>query len=152
MKCVFTVDNVVNFVAYNNNPLAIIGNVNIWEEKKEISFESCYEDSPGTLTIKGTDENNSDHCRWAGLLLHCNASPNSSPWHNFVSDETNWNDENGNTPCQNDEIFPQQGAGIPFIDFLNQNGAKKIWTTEKIATLIGSPTVSKGLVCLDFFE
>ena len=36
VQCVFTVDNVVNFVAYNNNPLAIIGNVNIWEEKKEI--------------------------------------------------------------------------------------------------------------------
>ena len=43
-------------------------------------------------------------------------------------------------------------SGIPFIDFLNQKGAKKIWTTEKTATLIGSPSVSKGLVHLDFFE
>ena len=154
VQCVFTVDNVVNSVTYNNNPLVIIGNANNWRKKKEISFESCSEDSPGTLKIKGTDlmlNGQSDHCKWAGLLLHCTASQNSSPWHNFVSDATNWSDENGKTPCQNDEVFPQTGAGIPFIDFLNQKGAKKIWTTEKTATLIGSPSVSKGLVHLDFF-
>ena len=46
--------------------------------------------------------------------------------------------------CQNDEIFPTVGKGIPFIDSLNANGAKKIWTEEKTATLIGSPSPSDG--------
>ena len=152
VQCVFTVDNVVKSVTYNDNPLAIIGNANNWRTKKEISFESCAEDIsgvngvrltlPGKLTITGRDQNDSDHCKWGGLLLHCTASQNSSPWHNFVSDATNWKDKNGNTPCQNDEVFPQTGAGIPFIDFLNQKGAKKIWTKEKTVTLMGSPAVS----------
>ena len=46
--------------------------------------------------------------------------------------------------CQNDELFPRVGKGIPFIDSLNANGAKKIWTEEKTATLIGSPPPSNG--------
>ena len=46
--------------------------------------------------------------------------------------------------CQNDELFPIVGKGIPFIDSLNANGAKKVWTEEKTATLIGSPPPSNG--------
>ena len=46
--------------------------------------------------------------------------------------------------CQNDELFPTVGKGIPFIDSLNANGAKKIWTEEKTATLVGSPPPSDG--------
>ena len=46
--------------------------------------------------------------------------------------------------CQNDELFPTVGKGIPFIDSLNANGAKKIWTEEKTAILIGSPPPSDG--------
>ena len=46
--------------------------------------------------------------------------------------------------CQNDKLFPTVGKGIPFIDSLNANGAKKIWTEEKTAILIGSPPPSDG--------
>ena len=46
--------------------------------------------------------------------------------------------------CQNDELFPTVGKDIPFIDSLNANGAKKIWTEEKTAILIGSPPPSDG--------
>ena len=47
--------------------------------------------------------------------MHCTASNQNSPWHNFVSDEYSWIDENGEIPCQNDKLFPQVGADIPFI-------------------------------------
>ena len=42
-------------------------------------------------------------------------------------------------PCQNDDLFPVSGAGIPFISALNSFGAKKIWNNKKTATMRGSP-------------
>jgi hypothetical protein len=48
------VDNVVNWVKYNDNPLQISGGaVNNWQKEKVISFESCSDSSPGILEIKG---------------------------------------------------------------------------------------------------
>ena len=76
--------------------------------------------------------------------MHCSASHQNSPWHNFVSDEFNWIVDNGDIPCQNDKNFPQVGADIPFIASLNSIGAKKIWNNEKTATLLGSPKIAKG--------
>ena len=77
--------------------------------------------------------------------MHCTASNQNSPWHNFVSDEYSWIDENGEIPCQNDKLFPQVGADIPFIASLNEAGAKKIWNHERIATLDGSPMFARGI-------
>ena len=144
--CIFTVDNEIDFVKYNGNFLTISGgDINDWQKKKEISFQSCYRNSPGILEIKGTNWEENDHCKWAGLLMECTASHISSRWHNFVSDDNaNWKSENGDALCQNDELFPRVGSGIPFIASLNENGAKKIWTEEKTATLIGSPAFSGG--------
>ena len=54
VTCKFTVDNVVNSVKYNNNPLKISGGaVNNWQQEKVISFQSCDDSCPGILEIKG---------------------------------------------------------------------------------------------------
>merc|ERR1712025_1302282 len=137
--CTFTVDNTVNWAKYNGIPLTISGgDNNDWQKEKVVSFESCCDSSPGVLEIKGTDWDNGNHCYWAGLLLRCTASRASSPWHNFVSDESHWL-ANGVAPCQNDELFPQSGSSIPFIASLNGFGAKKIWSNEKETYFQGSP-------------
>jgi len=138
--CTFTVDNKVEWAKYNGLPLQISGgNVNDWRQEKVISFQSCCDNCPGVLEIKGSNWENSNHCYWAGLLLRCTASRASSPWHNFISDKSHWKNELGGTPCQNDLLFPQSGSWINFIASLNAYGAKKIWGKKKVETLWGSP-------------
>ena len=47
-------DNVVNSVKYNGVPLAISGGaVTDWKKEKVISFQSCCDNCPGVLEIKG---------------------------------------------------------------------------------------------------
>ena len=78
---------------YNNQLLNISGgDTGDWQQEKEITFQSCDGNgNPGSLEIQGTNWEGSDHCRWAGLLLHCTvASNHDSPWHNFVSDTKHW--------------------------------------------------------------
>ena len=54
VTCKFTVDNVVNSVKYNDNPLQISGGaVNNWKQEKVVSFKSCDDSCPGILEITG---------------------------------------------------------------------------------------------------
>jgi len=153
VNCRFTVDNQVNYVKYNGNALTFTGTNNLYEEKL-FSFESCSDKVPGELEIRGTDVNPSNHCKWGGLLLHCTASRTTSPWHNFVSDNTHWtvSSEGNTTPCQQEDFFakyfepycyPSGTCLAPnsyhFISSLNTAGAKKIWGQQKTVTLKGSP-------------
>ena len=57
MTCSFTIDNVVDSATYDGITLAITGDENLanWVEEKSVTFESCYDSSPGTLVIKGSD-------------------------------------------------------------------------------------------------
>ena len=57
MTCSFTIDNVVDSATYEGITLAITGDENLatWTEEKTVTFESCYDSSPGTLVIKGSD-------------------------------------------------------------------------------------------------
>ena len=57
MTCSFTIDNVVDSATYEGITLAITGDENLatWTEEKSVTFESCYDSSPGTLVIKGSD-------------------------------------------------------------------------------------------------
>merc|ERR1711971_853722 len=141
--CTFTVDDVVDSVKYNGVSLGISGGPPggaTWEEEKVISFQSCCDNCPGVLEIKGTDVNIDNHCYNAGLLLRCTASRSSSPWHNFISDIFHWKVENDAIPCQDNGNFPiNAGAGIPFIAAMNSFRAKKIWNNETNAILRGSP-------------
>ena len=57
VTCSFTIDNVVDSATYDGITLAITGDENLanWVEEKAVTFESCYDSSPGTLVIKGSD-------------------------------------------------------------------------------------------------
>ena len=56
MTCSFTVDNRVQWAEYNGKTLSITSNdLNDWTQEKSVTFESCDQSSPGTLTIKGID-------------------------------------------------------------------------------------------------
>ena len=118
--------------------MTIKGDINNWPIEKNISFYSCDVTNPGKLKIEGVDYNSKDHCTWGGLLLHCTASDQTSPWHGFKSDTIQWKDENGNEPCSNNGGMIH--AGMPsFMKRLRQSGAKKIWANRQKVILTGSP-------------
>ena len=56
VTCSFTIDNVVDSATYGGNKLTIMGDdLSDWKKEKSVTFESCYDSSPGTLVIKGSD-------------------------------------------------------------------------------------------------
>ena len=56
MTCSFTIDNVVDLATYNGNTLTITSDgLSNWSKEKLVNFESCDDSSPGTLLIKGSD-------------------------------------------------------------------------------------------------
>ena len=56
VTCSFTIDNIAESAKYNGDSLTITTNdLNDWKEEKTVTFESCYDGSPGKLTIKGSD-------------------------------------------------------------------------------------------------
>ena len=67
--CSFTMDNVVDSATYGGNELTITGALDDYlgdsTKVKSVTFESCYESSPGTLYIKGSNANGT------GCLLVC---------------------------------------------------------------------------------
>merc|ERR1711974_402221 len=93
----------------------------------------------GELKIRGTDWNGSNNCVGGGLLLKCEAADSRSPWHNFKSDTVNWRAHDGSPLCTKYAGFVEYSGSIPFITQLLHSGAKKIWTSHKTVTLIGSP-------------
>jgi len=154
--CRITIDNRIDYVKYEGNAIELTGDTTgggAWnfQREKVFSFKTCSVASSGALEIKGTNYESFDHCSWAGLLLHCTASNATSPWHNFVSDNTHWTvSSEGNTvPCQREDRFAavyepycgtcSEDAKYHFISSLNTAGAKKIWGQQKTVTLVGSP-------------
>ena len=60
--CSFTMTNVVDSATYNGNKLTIIGDNYLGDSTKlkSVTFESCYDKSPGTLYIKGSHSTAAD--------------------------------------------------------------------------------------------
>ena len=57
MTCSFTIDNVVDSATYDVNTLTITGDdLSNWKTEKSVTFESCHDLSPGTLVIKGSND------------------------------------------------------------------------------------------------
>ena len=55
--CSFTIDNVVDSATYDGNTLTITGDdLSNWKTEKLVTFESCHDLSPGTLVIKGSND------------------------------------------------------------------------------------------------
>ena len=56
VTCSFTIDNIVESVKYNGDALTITGDdLNNWKKLKTIEFESCFDNNPGKLQVKGSD-------------------------------------------------------------------------------------------------
>ena len=56
VTCSFTIDNVVDSATYGGKTLKITGDdLSDWTKEKSVTFESCYDCSPGTLVIRGSD-------------------------------------------------------------------------------------------------
>ena len=56
MTCTFTIEDLTESAEYNGSPLDITTeSLSEWNKAKTVTFESCYDSSPGTLTIKGSD-------------------------------------------------------------------------------------------------
>ena len=108
-------------------------------------------DNPGTIEIKGKRWSSNSNCEWGGLLLHCTANDTSSPWHNFVSDDINWKDNYGKTPCVDDGGMMESEFNI--IKYLKSVGAKKIWANRRRVTLIGTPKrAEKGMFPSNYYN
>ena len=141
MVCSFTIDNTVNSVTHDGVALTIDGQLDNLTKVKTVQF-NCTSENPGSLVISGSDDDTFDdpsrHCTFAGLILHCIAFDQSNPWHNFVSDDTNWVDENNLTPCAS-TTGGFLDSGLSFVNDMLGNGAKKIWATRKDVTLTGTP-------------
>ena len=74
------------------------------------------------------------------MVLHCTASDETSPWHNFKTESEHWriyNGDDGDIPCERN-ITPWS-MRFPLFQRLSELGAKKIWAPKKRVTLIGSP-------------
>ena len=55
MTCAFTIDSVVDSAKYNGNALTITStDLSDWTQVKSVTFESCYDSNPGTLSVKGS--------------------------------------------------------------------------------------------------
>ena len=141
VECAFTIDNVVNSVLHNGVELTIEGELDRLGSVKTVQF-NCTNNNPGSLVISGSDDNAfgdpMNHCTFAGLLLHCTAYDVSNPWHDFVSDGTNWVDENDDPPCASTSGGFLDGS-ISFVQDMLAKGAKKIWAARKAVTLTGTP-------------
>ena len=130
-------DDVTEEVLYNDVKLTMRGQLDQWDSKKITTFQSCDNNNPGQLILRGSDNQDDDHCKRGGLVLHCTASDETSPWHNFKSDTEHWRVDNGDVPCERN-IGPWS-MRLPLFQKLNELGAKKIWAPKKEVTLIGSP-------------
>ena len=90
------------------------------------------------MVIAGSD--NEGHCEGGGLILHCISQDETSPWHDFVSDDTNWVDENNQAPECADTSGGFLDRGLSFVNEMLAKGAKKIWANRKEITFTGSPS------------
>ena len=77
------------------------------------------------------------------MLLHCTANETTTPWHNFVSNATFWQDEDGLAPCERDS-GGYLNPGRPFIDSMLAAGAVSIWQDRMEVTLTGTPGVPRN--------
>ena len=66
VTCYFTLRSVVEWARYDGKTLAIHRSYGLhaFGVKKSVTFESCYDSSPGTLFIKGS---NTNYDTWTGI-------------------------------------------------------------------------------------
>ena len=146
VKCSLTIDNIVNSVSYNDINLMIEGgDLTNWQEEKTVEFSSCDNTDPGFLVVNGTESDDvGPFCNKAGMILHCIAEDTDSPWHNFVSDGTNWSSHDAMEVCVLDNaafVVGGQNQGRQWLIDMVDAGAKAIWVDAKAVSLVGTPPV-----------
>ena len=140
-----TIDNIVTSVSYNGDELDVTGTLTNWRSENTFEFESCDRSNPGTLTILGSDaENTGDYCAISGLILQCASEDTFSPWHNFVTDMTNWKTSDGSDVCSNPTAAFINAAivsNIGFIVDILATGAVAIWESSDAmdGEMVGTP-------------
>ena len=140
-----TIDNIVTSVSYNGDELDVTGTLTNWRSENTFEFESCDRSNPGTLTILGSDtDNTGDYCTKSGLILQCASEDTFSPWHNFVTDMTNWKTSNGSDVCSNPTAAFINAAivlNIGFIVDILATGAVAIWESSDAmdGEMVGTP-------------
>ena len=122
-------------VKYDGNVLPVAGSLNLFSEKTT-SF-TPRSDGLGEIEVTGEDINHGGHCLRGGLVLFCEATDVNSPWHNFKTDMVNWRAADGSALCS--DAVGWVGHKIAFVVDMFNSGAQKIWTNNKIVTLIGGP-------------
>ena len=77
------------------------------------------------------------------MILHCTASNTTSPWHNFVSDGTNWKSQEGMEVCvPTNAAFVKGGTNkYDWFRKMVDAGAQAIWAEAKEVSLVGTPPI-----------
>ena len=139
-----TIDNFVDSVKYNGNPITVEGDLRNQLKEKTFTFKSCDRKNPGVLEIKGSNEDYSNHCYWGGLVMHCK-SENNPKWNNFSTDFEHWKIEGDLPFCAKDSHATFFTRTEPFIKQMIESGAIPIWADAKSVTLTGSPNFSNKI-------
>ena len=111
-----------------------------WQDKKSVTFHQYSIDEQGALLIHAEDSySDPDHCKSAGLIVHCTSSDPESQWDNFQTNTDDWYSEDRKTLCSDsDAAF--LSYNVDWIRELTANGAKHLWVEgNQVVTLVGSP-------------
>ena len=105
-----------------------------------ITFVQTNLDERSSVLINAWDhgDNNGIRCQSAGLVVGCEATDSTSPWHNFASNTDQWHSKDGKDLCSNDGA-----AFMPLVTWTKSlaNGeAHHLWVDGNAeVALIGSP-------------
>ena len=154
VQCTVTIDDEVVEVLYNEEQLEVKGNKRDWSKPKTFSFQSCFskKEGVGVLKILGRNSAVTNHCETGGMILICKADDDFNPWHNFVSDDVNWQVEEGESIClDNSRDKGFLNSDIEFIIEALDDGANKIWAQRGEITFIGSPSKFEISISFHYF-
>ena len=120
-----------------------------WFNPKIVNFQHLH--TIGSLEIRAVDTRTmGGHCNESGIVVYCNASDPSSPWHHFKSDPSTWKSIKGDVLCSDEDsrmIAAVKNAATDqtkWIQDMLDKGAKHLWNgiargvIQKV-TFIGTP-------------
>ena len=144
VTCKLTADNVVLDVKLAKENWALetldlqASNGEDWTQEKSVTFKQTHERASIWIHAEDFDSGGRD-CVDGGLVVHCEATDTSSPWHNFGTNLQNWKSEDGKELCSNQNARFIKGAPNWLKDILNK-GAEHIWVDgSRHVKLLGTP-------------
>ena len=124
-----------------------------WFNPKIVNFQ--HQHTIGSLEIRAVDTRTmGGHCNESGIVVYCNASDPSSPWHHFKSDPSTWKSIKGDVLCSDEDSRmiatvknPHEESPMDrtkWIQDMLDKGAKHLWNgiargaIQKV-TFVGTP-------------